>query len=73
MSIDSSMDKVLERRQEVEARLSRSAELSNKELADFSRELSELRPICDQVELVRNLETELEGVMTMYTEAVGDV
>ena len=73
MSIDSSMDKVLERRQEVEAQLSRSAELSNKELADFSRELSELRPICDQVELVRNLERELEGVMTMYTEAVGDV
>ena len=46
MSIDSSMDKMLQRRQEVEAQLSRSAELSNKQLADFSRELSELRPVC---------------------------
>ena len=56
MSIDSSMDKMLQRRQEVEAQLSRSAELSNKQLADFSRELSELRPVCDQIELVRQLE-----------------
>ena len=55
MSIDSSMDKVLERRQEVETQLSRSAELSSNELADFSRELSELRPVCEQIELVRAL------------------
>ena len=40
MSIDSSMDKMLQRRQEVEAELSRSGELSNKQLGDFSRELS---------------------------------
>ena len=73
MSIDSSMDKVLQRRQEVEAQLSRSVELSNKQLADFSRELSELRPVCDQIELVRRLEGELEDAMTMVAEAVGDV
>jgi len=72
MSIDSSMDKVLERRQEVEAQLSRSAELSSKELADFSRELSELRPVCEQIELVRSLENELQGAMTMVAEAAGD-
>jgi peptide chain release factor 1 len=73
MSIDSSMDKMLQRRQEVEAQLSRSAELSSKQLADFSRELSELRPVCDQIELVRQLEGELEDALTMVTEAAGDV
>ena len=72
MSIDSSMDKVLERRQEVETQLARSAELSSKELADFSRELSELRPVCEQVELVRSLESELQDAMTMVAEAAGD-
>ena len=72
MSIDSSMDKVLERRQEVETRLSRSAELSSKELADFSRELSELRPVCEQIELVRSLESELQDAITMIAEVAGD-
>ena len=73
MSIDSSMDKMLQRRQEVEAQLSRSAELSNKQLADFSRELSELRPVCEQIELVRKLEGELEDALTMVADAAGDV
>ena len=72
MSIDSSMDKVLERRQEVENQLSRSAELSSKALADFSRELSELRPVCEQIELVRALESELTDVISMVAEAAGD-
>ena len=72
MSIDSSMDKVLERRQEVETQLSRSAELSSKALADFSRELSELRPVCEQIELVRALESELKDAITMVAEAAGD-
>ena len=72
MSIDSSMDRVLERRQEVETQLSRSAELSSKELAGFSRELSELRPVCEQIELVRSLESELQDAMTMIAEAAGD-
>ena len=45
MGIDSSIDKVLERRLEVENQLSRSAELSSREIAGFSRELSELRPV----------------------------
>jgi peptide chain release factor 1 len=72
MSIDSSMDKVLERRQEVETQLSRSAELSSKALADFSRELSELRPVCEQIELVRALESELKDAIIMVAEAAGD-
>ena len=72
MSIDSSMDKVLERRQEVETQLSRSAELSSKALADFSRELSELRPVCEQIELVRALESELKDAIIMAAEVAGD-
>ena len=72
MSIDSSMDKVLERRQEVETKLSRSSDLSSKALADFSRELSELRPVCEQIELVRALERELKDAITMVVEAAGD-
>ena len=72
MSIDSSMDKVLDRRQEVETQLSRSSELSSKALADFSRELSELRPVCEQIELVRALESEWNDAITMVAEAAGD-
>jgi peptide chain release factor 1 len=72
MGIDSSIDKVLERRLEVENQLSRSAELSSREIAGFSRELSELRPICQQIELVRALESELQDAITMVAEAVGD-
>ncbi|NCW31023.1 MAG: peptide chain release factor 1, partial [Alphaproteobacteria bacterium] len=53
------MDKVLERRREVEARLSDSAFMNNAELAQFSRELSDLRPVCEQIELVRRVEAEL--------------
>ena len=55
MSLDSSMDKVLERRREVEDRLSDSANMSNSDLAQFSRELSDLRPVCEQIELVRRI------------------
>ena len=56
MSLDSSMDKVLERRREVEDRLSDSANMSKSDLAQFSRELSDLRPVCEQIELVRRIE-----------------
>ena len=60
MSLKSSMDKVLERRREVEERLAASAGMANSELAQLARELSDLRPICDQIELVRRIEAELE-------------
>ena len=72
MSLDSPMDKVLERRREVEERLSTSAALTNSDLVQLSRELSDLRPICDQIELVRRIEAELSGALSMADEAVGD-
>ena len=72
MSLDSSMDKVLERRREVEDRLSDSANMSNRDLAQFSRELSDLRPVCEQIELVRRIEAELADALVMVDEAGDD-
>ncbi len=73
MSLDSSMDKVLERRREVEDRLSDSANMSNSDLAQFSRELSDLRPVCEQIELVRRIEAELADALVMVEEAGDDL
>ncbi len=72
MSLKSSMDKVLERRREVEERLSASASMTNNDLAQLSRELSDLRPICDQIELVRRIEAELADALLMVDEAGDD-
>ena len=72
MSLNSSMDKVLERRREVEERLSASADMANSELAQLARELSDLRPICDQIELVRRIEAELADALLMVEEASED-
>jgi peptide chain release factor 1 len=72
MSLDSSMQKVLARRQEVEARLADSAHLANSDLAQFSRELADLRPVCDQIELVLRIQTELADAKTMVAEAGDD-
>ena len=72
MSLAHSMDKVLARRQEVEARLSESGSMSPDELANLSRELSELRPVCEQVELVRRLEDDREAAVALADEADGD-
>ena len=72
MSLNSSMDKVLERRREVEERLSASANMSNSDLAQLARELSDLRPICDQIELVRRIEAELADAQLMVEDASED-
>ena len=72
MSLDSSMDKVLERRREIEERLSDTANMTNRDLAEFSRELSDLRPICDQIEVVRRIQAELVEALAMVEEAGED-
>ncbi|MEC8641757.1 MAG: peptide chain release factor 1 [Pseudomonadota bacterium] len=72
MSLDQSMDRVMARRTEVEARLSEAASLAPDELAGLSRELSELRPVCEQIELVRRLEADRTAAMQMIDEADGD-
>ena len=72
MSLDQSMDRVLARRSEVEARLSDASSMPPDELAALSRELSELRPVCEQVELVRGLEADRDTAAQMIDEADGD-
>ena len=66
------MEKVLERRREVEERLSASATMTNSDLAQLSRELSDLRPICEQIELVQRIEAELADALSMADEAGDD-
>jgi peptide chain release factor 1 len=72
MSLDQSMDRVMARRAEVEARLSESASLAPDELASLSRELAELRPVCEQIDLVRRLEADRVAAAQMIDEADGD-
>ena len=72
MSLDQSMDRVMARRSEVEARLSDAGGLPPDELASLSRELAELRPVCEQIELVRRLEGDRLAATQMIEEADGD-
>ena len=72
MSLDSTMDKVLQRRAEVEARLSQAADMTPAEMATLSRELTELRPVCEQIELVNRLVTEIADAQIMVDEAGDD-
>ena len=72
MSLDSSMEKVLARRAEVENILNDAASLSVDEMANFARELSELRPVCEQIELVQRLTNELGDAEVMVNEAGDD-
>lgn len=72
MSLDSTMDKVLARRTEVENILNDAASLSVDEMANFARELSELRPVCEQIELVQRLTSELVDAEVMVDEAGDD-
>lgn len=72
MSLDSTMDKVLARRAEVENILNDAASLAVDEMANFARELSELRPVCEQIELVQRLTSELGDAEVMVDEAGDD-
>ncbi|MEC8091076.1 MAG: peptide chain release factor 1 [Pseudomonadota bacterium] len=72
MSLDQTMDRVLARRGEVEARLSEAGGMAPDELAALSRELSELRPVCEQIELVRSLEADRDTAAQMIEESDGD-
>nr|ADI17288.1 protein chain release factor a [uncultured alpha proteobacterium HF0070_17D04] len=72
MSIAQSMDKVLARRDEVESRLADAASMSPDELASLSRELFELRPVCEQIDLVRRLEGDRDAAVMLAEEAADD-
>lgn len=72
MSLDSTMERVLQRRDEVERRLSDSANMTPDEMAKLSREFTELRPVCEQVELVQRLTDEIADAQVMLDEASDD-
>ena len=59
MSLDDNMSRVLDRRHQIEQQLAESASLSTEMLADLSRELAELRPVAEQVEIVQKLKQNL--------------
>ena len=59
MSLETNMDRVLERRQDIEGRLANAAALSSDQLMQLSRELAEIKPVAQQVEIVRQLQQTL--------------
>ncbi|MEK9621631.1 MAG: peptide chain release factor 1 [Alphaproteobacteria bacterium] len=72
MSLDATMEKVLQRRSEVEERLSHAANMTPDEMATLSRELTELRPVCEQIELVNRMTTEIADAKAMLADAADD-
>ena len=72
MSLDATMEKVLQRRSEVEERLSHAADMAPDEMATLSRELTELRPVCEQIELVNRMTTEIADAKAMLADAADD-
>ena len=72
MSLEENMDKVLSRRTEIEEKLAQSASLSSDELTKLSRELSEVRPVAEQVEKLRALEQALADAQALVEESASD-
>ncbi len=68
MSLETNMDRVLARRQEIEGKLAESGALSADQLTQLSRELAEVRPVAEQVELVRQLAAGLQDARQMAEE-----
>ena len=72
MSLEENMDKVLARRVEIEDKLAQSAELSSDELTKLSRELADVRPVAEQIEVVRGLQQALEEAKMLAEESDSD-
>ena len=68
MSLETNMDRVLARRQEIEGKLAESGSLSADQLTQLSRELAEVRPVAEQVETVRRLQENLHEAHQMAEE-----
>ena len=72
MSLEENMEKVLLRRQEIEDRLADSANLSSDELTTLSRELSELRPVAEQIIKLRGIYQAIEEAKVICEDSVGE-
>ena len=72
MSILENLERVLQRRHDIEAKLSTSASLSPDELTQLSRELSEMKPVADQAMKVKTMVADREAAVQMIEDADGD-
>ena len=72
MSLEENMDKVLARRIEIEDKLAQSADLSSDELTKLSRELADVRPVAEQIEVVRGLQQALADAKSLAEESASD-
>mgnify|MGYP000061072867 CR=1 FL=1 len=72
MSLEENMDRVLSRRVEIEDKLAQSANLSSDELTKLSRELAEVRPVAEQIEVLRGLQQALDDAKMLAEESAGD-
>lgn len=72
MSILENLERVLQRRHDIEAKLSTSASLSTDELTQLSRELSEMKPVADQAMKVKTMVADREAAVQMIEDADGD-
>ena len=72
MNILENLERVLERRNLIEAKLSTSATLSPDELMQLSRELAEMKPVADLASKVKAMIDNRETALQMIQDADGD-
>ena len=72
MSLETNMGRVLARRHNIEAKLVDSASLSSDQVAQLSRELAEIKPVAEQVEIVRQLQQRLKDAKDIAAEETDD-
>ena len=72
MSILDNLERVLQRREAIENKLSESATLSPEELTQLSRELSEMKPVAEQAEKVKTMINDRVSAQQMIEDADGD-
>ncbi len=72
MSLETNMDRVLARRHDIESKLADSSTISSDQLTQLSRELAEIKPVAEQVEIVRQLQQSLKDAKDMAAEEKDD-
>lgn len=72
MNLQFNMDRVLARRQDIEDKLANAVALSSDQLTQLSRELAEIKPVAQQVEIVRQLQKSLQDAKDIATNETDD-
>ncbi|MDG2465837.1 MAG: peptide chain release factor 1 [Alphaproteobacteria bacterium] len=68
MSLQNNLARILERRQGIENQLNDAANMSPDEMMQLSKELSDLRPIAEQAEKVKDITANLESARALLAE-----